>query len=225
MLEPLKFGDLCGRVDAKSLSWGTFLDKSKWPRGAWDDEPDRIEWRDPKTGMPCLMLRHTRNGIWCGYIALPADHPWIGQNIYRLSTDGTELTAEDSWEDPRALKIHGEITFGPAKCQPAYTPEERERLHDPAPDWHRVCHTVQPGESDDVRWIGFDCGHGGYHDPDLEPGNDSWDHDRATYRDVDYVINWCARLAAQAQQAAEAVAARQANADPENGPGKTPAVP
>ena len=216
MLEPLKFGDLCGRVDAKSLSWGTFIDKSKWPRGAWDNEPDRIEWRDPKTGMPCLMLRHPRHGHWCGYAALPADHPWVGQNMYRLATDGTELDG-DSWDDPRALKIHGEITAGASRCQPE--PQEDDRH-----PWHRVCHTPQPGESDDVRWIGFDCGHGGYHDPDLEPGNDPYDHERATYRDVDYVMNWCARLAAQAQQAAEAVAARQANGDTENRPEETPGV-
>lgn len=204
--QPLTYGTLWKHT---TVDTHTGIDKSKWPRGAWDDEPDRIEWRDPKTGMPCLMLRHPRNGHWCGYVALPAAHPWIGQNIYHLSTDGTEL---EDWEDPRALKIHGEITAGPSRCEPP--PEPDDKL-----PWHRVCHTPQAGESDDVRWIGFDCGHGGYHDPDLEPGNDSWDHDRATYRDVDYVINWCARLAAQAQQAAEAVAARQANGDTENRPG------
>lgn len=56
----------------------TWIDRSTWPSGPWDDEPDRIEWRDPETGLPCLARRHVRAGHWCGYVALPPGHPWHG---------------------------------------------------------------------------------------------------------------------------------------------------
>ncbi len=67
-----------------------------------------------------------------------------------------------------------------------------------------VCHVPEPGESDDVWWLGFDCAHAGDYCPGLEarlgmrpgrrgpepyvepgPGTAFWDADR--YRDVDYV--------------------------------------
>jgi hypothetical protein len=57
---------------------GTYVvDKSQWPRGPWDDEPDRIEFRH--AGLPCLMARHPRWGNWCGYAAVPPGHPLHGR--------------------------------------------------------------------------------------------------------------------------------------------------
>jgi hypothetical protein len=149
----------------------TGLDKTAWGEGPWQHEPDRAEWRDEATGLPCLALRHEHYGHWCGYVAIPADHPWND--------------ADDLYD----VETHGEITYGPARCQP----EREERL-----PWLRVCHTPQPGESDDVRWVGFDCGHQGYHDPDYEPGSD-WNPRGATYRDLTYVEAQCALLAKQAK--------------------------
>lgn len=29
----------------------TYIDKSAWGAGPWLDEPDRLEWRDPATGL------------------------------------------------------------------------------------------------------------------------------------------------------------------------------
>lgn len=149
------------------------LDKTAWGDGPWQDEPDRAEWRDEATGLPCLALRHEWYGSWCGYVAIPADHPWND--------------AEDLYD----VETHGEITYGPAPCQPE---NEGEKL-----PWLRVCHTPQPGESDDVRWVGFDCNHTGYHDPDLSPGRE---YSRTgTYRDLPYVQTQCALLAKQAKEA------------------------
>ena len=34
-----------------------FTDRKGWLSGEWDNEPDLIEWRDEKTGLPCLMVR------------------------------------------------------------------------------------------------------------------------------------------------------------------------
>lgn len=40
----------------QTKQWTT-IDKSAWPRGAWDDEPDKVQWQDPATGLPCLIDR------------------------------------------------------------------------------------------------------------------------------------------------------------------------
>ncbi len=73
----------------------TFIDRKGWPSGPWDDEPDRIEWRNG--GLPCLMLRQ-RMGIWCGYVGVPPSHPLFGAKVY-----------EDAVE---RLQVHGSVTFG-----------------------------------------------------------------------------------------------------------------
>lgn len=178
------------------------IDKRDWPKGPWQSEPDKAEWRDAATRYPCLALRHPEDGSWCGYIALPADHPWVGQDVYRLTTDGIEA-GQDEYE----RTIEGrEITYGPARCQAPYTPEERARLYNPAPPWHRVCHTPRPGESEDVRWIGFDCSWSGQ---DYEPARAAGPYakrcdENETYKTLDYVVEQCALLARQAQQAMDA---------------------
>lgn len=74
-------------------------DWRKWPPGAWDDEPDRIEWRAPGSKLPRLALRNNF-GAWCGYVGLSEDHPLYGK----------------TWSDPKAeaLSVHGGLTFGNA---------------------------------------------------------------------------------------------------------------
>lgn len=53
--------------------------RSEWPAGPWDAEPDLIEWRDEDTGYPCLVVRGPM-GALCGYVGVPPDHPWHGQD-------------------------------------------------------------------------------------------------------------------------------------------------
>lgn len=108
----------------------TWVDKSAWGDGPWADEPDRLEWRDDKTGLPCLALRSPVLGAWCGYVAIPPGHPWHGADYCDL-----EVYAAHG----------GGLTFaGP--CDPGEGPDQ-------------ICHVPMPGEPDDVYWIGFDCGH------------------------------------------------------------------
>ena len=74
------------------------LDRSDWPVGPWDDEPeDRIEWRH--LGYPCLMRRND-SGAWCGYVGVPPGHPHHGQ--------------DDIYEG--ALNVHGGVTYA-SPCQ------------------------------------------------------------------------------------------------------------
>lgn len=142
-------------------------DKTKWGPGPWADEPDRVEFRH--AGFACL-LRRGGGGAWCGYVALPAAHPWATREEYDV---------------PAA--VHGGITYGPTPCS------------------EHVCHVPAPGESDDVRWIGFDCSHAG----DLRPADNAYvahlynsmfgrGHDE--YRDVAYVRAETERLAEQAAE-------------------------
>lgn len=99
--------------------------------GAWNREPDRVEWREEMTGLVCLALRHPQSGHWCGYVGVPAGHPWHGKHY-----------------DDVAVEVHGGLTFANA-CQAGSLGE------------HRVCHTPEPGEPDHLWWLGFDCAHSG----------------------------------------------------------------
>lgn len=55
-----------------------FVDKSAWGDGPWQSEPDKVQWDDDDTGLPCLAVRHTTSGHWCGYVGVTAGHPWFG---------------------------------------------------------------------------------------------------------------------------------------------------
>ena len=103
-------------------------------QGPWKGEPDKIQWQDPDTGLPCLMVRGPV-GAWCGYVGVPRSHPAYGVHY-------------DAVGD---VDAHGGLTFaGP--CQ-----ENRDG----------VCHVPDPGEPDDVWWLGFDCAHVGDRCPSL----------------------------------------------------------
>lgn len=61
----------------------TTIDKSTWPRGPWDDEPDKVQWEDAATELPCLIVRNGL-GALCGYVGVPEGHPWHGITHYDL---------------------------------------------------------------------------------------------------------------------------------------------
>lgn len=64
----------------------TPTDRTGWPAGPWDNEPDRHEWRDPGTGLACLARRGPL-GAWCGYVAVPPGHLWHGRDYAHISVD------------------------------------------------------------------------------------------------------------------------------------------
>lgn len=75
--------------------------KAFWPAGPWHDEPDRIDWVDPPTGVPCMMRRNDF-GAWCGYVAIPPTHPWVNLSRDEMSPSPHchgGLTFKDHWED------------------------------------------------------------------------------------------------------------------------------
>lgn len=51
-----------------------FQDKSKYGEGPWMNEPDKVQWQDEATGLPCLIVRN-HHGSLCGYVGVDEKHP------------------------------------------------------------------------------------------------------------------------------------------------------
>lgn len=143
----------------------------KWPSGPWDGEPDKLQWQDQHTRLPCLAVRHPRCGHWCGYVGVAEGHPFFEKDYSDVDVD-----------------VHGGLTFADM-CQPG----EQELTG--------VCHVPGKNEPDHVWWLGFDCAHSGDWSPSDAlhalrgyPFTRSVDEE---YRDIEYVKRQCASLAAQ----------------------------
>jgi hypothetical protein len=155
----------------ETLIYSDVHDRSDWPSGPWDTEPDKVQWPDSDTGLPCLAVRNS-SGAWCGYVGCPEDHPLHGMGY------------DDVYAAGHDIEVHGGLTFaGP--CTPGTAPGKG------------ICHIPGEGESDNVWWLGFDCAH--YRD--LMPAMSSMFQDEGIYRDWDYVKSECANLTRQIAQA------------------------
>lgn len=149
------------------------VDKSEWPRGVWDAEPDKMQWPDPATGLPCLVVRGP-SGALCGYVGVPAGHPLFGKD-----NDGDACDY---------IRVHGGLTFsGPCA--------------DAGDEARHICHVPGPGEPDHVWWLGFDCAH--CDDLSPARFDSRWARlSEETYKNIAYVRAEVARLAAQLKAAA-----------------------
>jgi hypothetical protein len=83
--------------------------KSAWGDGPWQNEPDRVEFEHK--GFDCI-IRRGPGGQWCGYVGLPAGHPWRD-----LGRDG--------WD----VDVHGGLTYQ----EPCDGDPERGVCHVPKP--------------------------------------------------------------------------------------------
>ena len=154
------------------IEYRDVVDKSGWKsRGAWDNEPDKIQWQDEATELPCLMVRGP-HGSWCGYVGVPANHP-----------------AVENDRDDLDLTVHGGITYGPSPCQEG------------ANEARGICHKPGADEPDHVFWLGFDCAHAGDFSPKYDDqqwlGSPTGWGGYNTYRDIEYVQGEVLRLAKQ----------------------------
>jgi len=143
-----------------------------WPSGLWDNEPDKVQWQDDDTGMPCLAVRHSLSGHWCGYVGVSPSHKHFGKG----------------YEEPN-VSVHWGLTFADT-CQPHEDESEG------------VCHVPAPGDSDKVWWFGFDCAHAYDCSPnDVKLANERgypFEIDAEThYRTLEFVKYQCKSLAAQ----------------------------
>ncbi len=73
--------------EAMSAEWH-LADRTGWPPGEWDSEPDKISWE--YAGLQCDAVRHPRLGNWCGYVKFPRS---------------AALPHSDNFE------VHGGVTF------------------------------------------------------------------------------------------------------------------
>jgi len=95
----------------KTIEYRT-VDKSEWGEGPWQAEPDKVQWQDEATGLPCLIVRNIA-GCLCGYVGVTAEHPFFGKGYGDVD-----------------VEVHGGLTFsGP--CNPQ-ADEERHICHVPA---------------------------------------------------------------------------------------------
>ena len=69
------------------------IDRTGWPPGPWDDEPDAINWQDPETGLICAIRRGPLGNL-CGYVVVGESHPWCGLH-----------------HDAIGALVHGGLTF------------------------------------------------------------------------------------------------------------------
>lgn len=161
------------------------VDKSTWLRGEWDDEPDKKQFTDEETGLPCLIVRGPHGGL-CGYVGVAEGHKFHGVDYGQCPQKCKSGHVYCEHSPGAVLDVHGGITFA-AFC--ADTDDESKH----------ICHVPGPGEPDHVWWLGFDCAHSG----DYSPGyakeyprvfSNGWGE---TYRDMMYVTHQVKKLAAQ----------------------------
>ena len=145
-----------------------FVDKSAWPRGEWNDEPDKLEWRDAATGLPCLIVRHRSGGHLCGYVGIPSTHPLHGK----------------SYDDPN-VNVHGGLTYADACQEGGHVCHIPQPGEDPNVWWFGFDCAHAGDESPGFRAI-IGRGSRGF-----------WPDRGDEYRNVAYVKAECASLAQQ----------------------------
>lgn len=74
------------------------IDRSGWPSGPWDNEPDCVEWKS-EAGFPAFIVRN-HLGALCGYVGVPPEHSAHGKGY---------------WSDV-PVSVHGGLTYA-GECQ------------------------------------------------------------------------------------------------------------
>lgn len=166
---------------------------AKLPAGPWTEEPDKVQWLDPATGLDCLIVRGGL-GALCGYVGVQPGHPW-----HRIDYSGCTEPAQHADKNDTSycahapesrIEVHGGLTYS-ALCDGDDQDVSRH-----------ICHVPLPGRPHDVWWFGFDCSHSGDFVPSygralgMPMPFDLYSRP-AEYRDVAYVRGEVERLAAQ----------------------------
>lgn len=158
------------------------VNRTGWPHGPWDGEPDRDEWLDAATGYACVASRNY-SGAWCGYVRVPPTHPLHGMDYSGQVPDSLTSAAEKALDGP--IGKRGVMAVVSAALKDGMRIDSLLDVHGSI---------TYAGELRDVEghWFGFDCSH--LHD--MSPGVD-WFDAFDIYRDLDYVKAECSSLARQ----------------------------
>lgn len=156
----------------KEYTTRTAADLTRWGKGPWENEPDKIQWVDEKTGLDCLIHRHPRSGHLCGYVGVAEGHPLFEKEYEHADVD-----------------VHGGLTYS-------------QFCEDTTCEDQGICHVPYEGRPEKVWWLGFDCAHFGDLQPSSKDFWKDYPEivrhfERDKYRDVNYVKAECAKLAAQ----------------------------
>lgn len=153
---------VASRVEWRSPKYGA-RERKQWGSGPWEHEPDHVQFK--AHGFACMLHRNPM-GAWCGYVGVPASHPYY----------------EKDWDQVPDIDVHGGLTYA-GKCQ------------------GELCHVPEPGEPDDIWWLGFDCSHCYDETPALSSRLKRFqaasDLVFGIYRDEAYVTDETTRLAQQ----------------------------
>jgi len=91
------------------------VDRSGFPPGPWDDEPDKIQWTT-KAGLPGLIVRNSIGSL-CGYAAVNPGHPLHGTD-YDKAQATYEITAHGGLTYSNTCQADGPICHTPEPGQP-----------------------------------------------------------------------------------------------------------
>lgn len=169
-------GDLSAwGLPTRTRAWVT-VDKAGWRNGPWHAEPDRVQWTDRVSRLPCLIARHRDRGHLCGYVAVPPGHTLHGadkERVPALAPGSVTFTGPQPGSGP---------PVEPTNIPPCELNDPWWIGFDASHGWD-VC----PGETD--MWDLLGVVDGG-----VIPGPDG---PIAEYRPIDYMVNGCVLLAAQ----------------------------
>ena len=173
----------------KQMEWHT-EDKSGWDEGPWKNEPDKEQWVDEETGLPCLIKRN-RLGALCGYVGIDLSHRLYGKHYNECIHP--DCSHEDYCDYHKRvegrLSVHGGLTYSDFCME--------------GDEAKTICHVPEPGEPEPLWWLGFDCAHSGDYCPhDSLMGYPKRAYE--SYRDLAYVKSECTSLAKQIAEFAEA---------------------
>lgn len=149
--------------------------------GPWNQEPDKLAWTDPATGLACIVLRQD-NGTLSGYVAVDPGHP-----LWGFTWDAVPSAigkAPHRGIDYAELCLH----TGPERIRVCHT--RPAQMHRNAPQG------ADAAGHDDKWWFGFSTSAPG----DFVPkGAKPRLHreEGEVYRTLDYVFEQTRELAAQ----------------------------
>jgi len=183
---------------------------SPWEHRPWESEPDIVHFC--AEGYLCLIQRNAYTGCYCGYVAVPEEHPVYGY------TYGQHCEAlRDLWEQRPGRGFDGERSpLLPLLCHALSDDPDNHVTLDMAIDAHGgITYSESafpvPKETPHVKeqaiWVlGFDCAHS----QDLIPlmwesfpehlRQGSLFGEQVAYRDLEYVENEVRALAKQLKE-------------------------
>lgn len=125
------------------MQWTT-VDKSGWADGPWMGEPDKMQWQDEATGLPCLIVRNN-GGALCGYVGVPSTHPWHGINYSGcVLPDG----CGEDWCEHRPdchVDVHGGLTFSRGCAD--LSPDTHRAIVARFPEWRKEAAQYPKGDA------------------------------------------------------------------------------